>query len=136
MNTTRRIQAIAEQAVTLNTPPASTPAWKQDVEFGRAHSMRIWDAVAEIRSGKQAPPPPRNSPDHVVPRRPAADDLNDDDDAPPEPELDDDEASDDDATCTCDCEECRDGRCEDCSDLTCDDPNCKHAEQTDDSDSD
>jgi len=132
----QRIRQIAQQAVTLNTPPASTPAWKQDVGFARRYSMCIWDAVAALRSGKQAPPVPRNFPDHVVPRRPAADDLNDDDVPPETPERDPndddgDEASDDDA-CACVCEECRAGDCEHCSDPLCRDPNCEHADSDDD----
>ena len=57
----QRVQQIAQQAASMNTPPASTPAWKQDVEFGRAHSMRIWDAVAAIRAGKSKPA------DHRIP---------------------------------------------------------------------
>ena len=131
MNTTRRIQQIAQQAVTLGVAPADTPLFRADVEFGRQNSMKIWDAIAAI---KQAPPVPRNFPDHVTPRRPAADDVNDDDDAPPEtPELDDDNGDEAGTVeCMCDCGPCLRGDCEHCSDSLCRDPNCEHGDSDDD----
>jgi len=134
----QRIQQIAKQAVSLGIAPADTPVFRADVEFGRAHSMLIWDAIAEIRSGKQAPPPPRNSPDRAVPRRRDPErDLSDDSDDKPERESPEPFENDDDdeagiGECTCDCEECRDGNCEHCSDPLCRDANCKHADSDDD----
>jgi hypothetical protein len=145
MNTARRIQAIAEQAVSTGVAPAATALWRKDPAFGRQHSAQIWDAVAAIRAGKSKPADHRipgiggpDDKDHTVPPGrvkdpPDADDLDNDDDDRPEraPDDDDDDDNDDDA-CACDCEECRDGRCEDCSNPTCSDPNCGHGNSNDD----
>jgi hypothetical protein len=139
MTTTRRIQQIAQQAVTLGIAPADTPLFRADVEFGRQNSMKIWDALFALRAGKPLDhslpgvPGPRKR-DHTIKGVPGEPD----DDDTPEPERDpndddDDEADDDDA-CACVCEECRDGRCQDCSNPTCDDPRCEHADDSDDSD--
>jgi hypothetical protein len=96
MTTTRRIQAIAEQAVSMGVAPADTPLFRADVEFGRAHSMLIWDMLFALRAGKTPDhslpgvPGPRKR-DHTIKGVPGEPDHDD----TPEPERDpndDDEA--------------------------------------------
>jgi hypothetical protein len=84
----QRIQQIAKQAVSLGVAPAYTPAWKQDVDFGRAHSALIWDTLFALRAGK---PPDHSLPgvpgprkrDHTIKGVPGEPD----DDDTPEPET-------------------------------------------------
>ena len=81
MTIQQRIDRIAQQAVSMNTPPASTPAWQTDVGFARAHSMLIWDRVFEARHAELKPPVPRNSPRPTpLPRREPDRDLSEDTD--------------------------------------------------------
>jgi hypothetical protein len=133
MTIQQRIDRIAQQAVTLNTPPASTPLWQTDVEFGRNNSMAIWNRVFEARHAESKPPVPRNNPHPTpLPRREPDRDLPDDsdDDATPEPSDDEDDGDAD--ACACECGPCRAGDCEHCNDPACDDPNCEHGNSNDD----
>lgn len=86
MTTSRRIRTIAEQAVSMGVAPARTPLFQADVNFGRQHSMNIWDAIAETRAGKPpdhsvpGTPGPRRR-DHSIPNSPSEPERSDMDDA-------------------------------------------------------
>jgi hypothetical protein len=84
----RRIQTIAEQAITLGVAPAATALWRKDPAFGRQHSAQIWDAVSAIRSGKSKPADHRipgiggpDDKDHTIPPGRVKDPPDADDDA-------------------------------------------------------
>jgi hypothetical protein len=108
VTTQKRIRTIAEQAVSLGVPPADTPLFAVDVNFGRQHSLKIWDAISDIRAGKD--------PDHSLPNTKGPSKLDHTvPHAPSEPECSDvDDAADDALEADRECPECHgSGRDED-----------------------